>query len=429
MSTPIIRADRVAKEYVLGGPARRTNSLREAMTETARGLLRPRTRTPAPRFWALDDVSFDVAPGEVLGIIGRNGAGKSTLLKVLSRITEPTRGRIELRGRAASLLEVGTGFHPELTGRENVFLNGTILGMRKKEVERKFDEIVEFAEVAQFIDTPVKRYSSGMYVRLAFAVAAHLEPEILVVDEVLAVGDAEFQKKCLGKMGDVAHQGRTVLFVSHNMAAMRALCPRSLYLRKGKVAFDGPTERAVAMYLAEATGSGDAKTWSYRKRGAKLSVESAELLVNGEPSQAVQAGDACTIRIRYRTSDPAVLGTDGRFFVMLFGEGQKLTNLWTDARMGHGVPLAEEGTVECTIPRWPYRGMPMRADLYTEVGFEAQDWIEEMLTFDSHDGDFYGTGTIPFAGQGVMFVDHDWSADTLHAGERDDASQQRAAVA
>ena len=200
-------------------------------------------------FWALRDVSFEVAPGEVVGIIGRNGAGKSTLLKILSRITEPTTGRVTLDGRVASLLEVGTGFHPELTGRENIFLNGAILGMTRAEIRRKFDEIVAFAEVERFLDTPVKRYSSGMYVRLAFAVAAHLEPEILVVDEVLAVGDAEFQKKCLGKMHEVSRGGRTVLFVSHNMAAVQALCSRAIWLERGEVAASGPASAVVAQYL------------------------------------------------------------------------------------------------------------------------------------------------------------------------------------
>src|SRR5215204_1445739 len=202
------------------------------------------------QLWALRDVSFDVRHGEVVGIIGANGAGKSTLLKILSRITEPTSGRIEIRGRLGSLLEVGAGFDPELTGRENVYLNGAILGMERSEIRRRFDEIVEFSEVRRFIDTPVKRYSSGMYMRLAFAIAAHLEPEILLVDEVLAVGDAAFQKKCLGKMGEVAHAGRTVVFVSHNMDAIRRLCPHSLLLEQGQVVAEGDSESVIARYLA-----------------------------------------------------------------------------------------------------------------------------------------------------------------------------------
>ena len=216
----------------------------------------------ADELWALTDVSFDVHQGEVLGIIGRNGAGKSTLLKVLSRVTAPTQGEVRVKGRIASLLEVGTGFHPELTGRENVFLNGAILGMTKSEIRSKFDEIVEFAEVSKFIDTPVKRYSSGMYVRLAFAVAAHLEPEILIVDEVLAVGDAEFQKKCLGKMGDVASQGRTVLFVSHNMVAVQTLCQRAIMLREGRLTGQGNPAEMIAQYLQGFKVAEQANEWN-----------------------------------------------------------------------------------------------------------------------------------------------------------------------
>ena len=208
--------------------------------------------------WALKDVSFNVAHGEVIGIVGRNGAGKSTLLKILSRITEPTAGRVRIRGRVGSLLEVGTGFHQELTGRENVYLNGSILGMRRVEIERKFDEIVDFSEIGKFIDTPVKHYSSGMHVRLAFAVAAHLEPEILIVDEVLAVGDVEFQKKCLGKMGSVANQGRTVLFVSHNMGAVRTLCQRAILLDHGKFLLDDTPANVISHYLSMGSGPGDA---------------------------------------------------------------------------------------------------------------------------------------------------------------------------
>ena len=215
----------------------------------------------------MKDVSFEVKRGEVVGIIGRNGAGKSTLLKILSRITEPTEGRVRIRGRVASLLEVGTGFHPELTGRENIFLNGAILGMRRAEIKRKFDEIVAFAEVEKFLDTPVKRYSSGMYVRLAFAVAAHLEPEILIVDEVLAVGDAEFQKKCLGKMESVSRAGRTILFVSHNMAAICGLCSRAVLLQEGIMVLDGEATDAASRYLAKASEKRSGEGSSVRDSG------------------------------------------------------------------------------------------------------------------------------------------------------------------
>ena len=247
---PILEFHNVSKEYVLGGAMRRKENLREILV---RGLKKPlqivsgkrQERARQERFWALKDISFDVNPGDVIGIIGRNGAGKSTLLKIMSRITDPTEGDITIRGRLASLLEVGTGFHPELTGRENVFLNGAILGMRKAEIVSKFDEIVAFSEIERFLDTPVKHYSSGMYVRLAFAVAAHLNPEILVVDEVLAVGDMAFQKKCLGKMSEVSKGGRTVLFVSHNMAAVQNLCHRGIVLNHGQLTFNGTAKDAI----------------------------------------------------------------------------------------------------------------------------------------------------------------------------------------
>ena len=255
--TPAIQVTGLSKHYRLGdGVKRGYSTLRESLMDglyapwhRLTGKKRARAKDPG-EIWALKDVNFDVKEGEVLGVIGRNGAGKSTLLKILSRITKPTAGEVELRGRVGSLLEVGTGFHPELTGRENVYLNGAILGMSRREVTRKFDDIVEFAEIEQFLDTPVKRYSSGMYTRLAFAVASHLEPEILVVDEVLAVGDAAFQKKCLGKMGQVSRNGRTVLFVSHTMTAIKALCTRAILIEKGTVALDGDVDQVVNRYLA-----------------------------------------------------------------------------------------------------------------------------------------------------------------------------------
>ena len=253
MSSPVISVSNLGKRYYLSHE-KRSDTLRDSLAAKARALGRRLTGREAAEsggeeFWALRDVSFDVAQGDVVGIIGRNGAGKSTLLKILSRITEPTSGRAVIRGRVASLLEVGTGFHPELSGRENIFLNGAILGMSRTEITRKFDEIVAFAEVERFLDTQVKHYSSGMYVRLAFSVAAHLEPEILIVDEVLAVGDAQFQKKCLGKMNDVArNSGRTILFVSHNLEALRAICRTGLYLTAGRVQAVGPINEVATLY-------------------------------------------------------------------------------------------------------------------------------------------------------------------------------------
>lgn len=267
---PIIRVQGVGKRYHLGGPAAPYSTLRETIMEMARKPVRAlRKNGDNSTLWALRDLDFEVSPGEVLGIIGRNGAGKSTLLKILSRITEPTVGRVELFGRVASLLEVGTGFHPELTGRENIYLNGSILGMSRKEIERRFDEIVEFSEVEKFLDTPVKRYSSGMYVRLAFAVAAHLQPEILIVDEVLAVGDYAFQQKCLNKMQDVSTSGRTVLFVSHNMGAVSRLTQRCIVLEQGRIVASGPTASAIQLYMTSGL------------------MQRAELIKNTSPDKAM----------------------------------------------------------------------------------------------------------------------------------------------
>jgi lipopolysaccharide transport system ATP-binding protein len=250
MTDIAIRVEGLSKRYKIGRAQKRHDTLRDLLVDTIRSPFRKDGDAKESAVWALRDVFFEVPRGEVLGIIGRNGAGKSTLLKILSRITEPTEGWVEIHGRVGSLLEVGTGFHPELTGRENIYLNGAILGMRRVEIDRKFEEIVAFAEIEKFLDTPVKHYSSGMYVRLAFAVAAHLEPEILLIDEVLAVGDVVFQKKCLGKMGDVAREGRTVLFVSHNMSAISSLCDQVLLLEQGAMVVKGPTEVVTERYLS-----------------------------------------------------------------------------------------------------------------------------------------------------------------------------------
>lgn len=263
MSTIAIRAEKIGKRYRLGTAITRYGTLREKLADS---LSAPARRLRADskeenHIWALRDVSFTVEQGQVLGVIGRNGAGKSTLLKILSRVTEPTEGYAEIHGRVGSLLEVGTGFHPELTGRENIYLNGAILGMKRSEIDKKFDEIVDFSEVEKFIDTPVKRYSSGMYLRLAFAVAAHLEPEILVVDEVLAVGDAEFQRKCLGKMSDVAQQGRTVLFVSHNMSAILRLTDETMVIDHGSLVLRAPTPQAVDLYLSHGYSQEGQRAW------------------------------------------------------------------------------------------------------------------------------------------------------------------------
>jgi lipopolysaccharide transport system ATP-binding protein len=302
----------IGKRYKIGASQQRTDTLRDLITAQAArigGTLRGKRNhsNEANHIWALRDVNFEVKRGQALGIIGRNGAGKSTLLKVLSRVTDPTEGYGELRGRVGSLLEVGTGFHPELTGRENIFLNGAILGMHKKEIEARFDEIVAFSEVEKFIDTPVKRYSSGMYLRLAFAVAAHLEPEILVVDEVLAVGDADFQRKCLGKMGDVANSGRTVLFVSHNMSAILRLTQDSIVLDKGKVLLRAPSSEAVDFYLNRGLSKLGERFWEEDE----VPVSSAPfrplairiLDKNGQVSDSVRSVEPIRIEIDYELTE------------------------------------------------------------------------------------------------------------------------------
>lgn len=307
MSETALIADRLGKRYRLGQTARAASfrTLRESVMEVASRLTRRREGGRARILWALKDVSFEVRVGEAVGIIGHNGAGKSTLLKVLSRITEPTEGQAEIRGRVGSLLEVGTGFHPELSGRENVYLNGAILGMRRAEIARKFDEIIAFAETERFLDTPVKFYSNGMYARLAFSVAAHLEPDTLIIDELLAMGDAAFQKKCLGKMGDATRQGRTVLFVSHNMGAVRALCTRALVMSAGAVRFDGRADEAISRYLADAArtgGDADGQV-SFGPEGLdfeELRLHQVRLLDDaGQARGLFDAADRITVEIEY----------------------------------------------------------------------------------------------------------------------------------
>jgi lipopolysaccharide transport system ATP-binding protein len=301
MSDLAIRVENLCKEYTIGKPKKRHNTLRDQLTYGVTSLFshNGRHRPEANSFWALKDVSFEVKEGEVVGIIGRNGAGKSTLLKILSRITVPTEGRAEIYGRVGSLLEVGTGFHHELSGWENIYLNGAILGMKKKEIDQRFDEIVAFAEIEKFIDTPVKHYSSGMYMRLAFAVAAHLEPEILIVDEVLAVGDAAFQKKCLGKMSDVASQGRTVLFVSHNMTAVTRLCNWALLVDHGRIVEQGSTQSVIEKYLTHENGKTcHVKFPADPSRHMRLR-ELAILNAVGIPSSRINMSESFRVRISY----------------------------------------------------------------------------------------------------------------------------------
>lgn len=334
MSRPAIEVKELGKKFDLG--AINASTLREQVTETVKKWSGKKT-TPEEEFWALRDVSFDVQPGEVVGIIGRNGAGKSTLLKILSRITPPTEGEAIVHGRLASLLEVGTGFHPELTGRENVFLNGSILGMKRQEVHALFDEIVDFAGIEKFVDTPVKRYSSGMYVRLAFAVAAHIQPEILVIDEVLAVGDFEFQKKCLGKMGEIATQGRTVLFVSHNMGAITELCSRVIVLDQGQVMIDGDKNKAISLYLSGRQTESHVHLNDDNVPGfSKLPNRITEAWVehaDGNSAASFQIDQPIVIRAKYLLSENVA---DARVSIVFYRNGRPVcTTFSTDQSIKH----------------------------------------------------------------------------------------------
>jgi len=313
MSELAIRVENISKQYRIGLAQERPDTLRDLLMMGFRRFKHKLSRKGSGRYddpghiWALKDVSFEVERGQVLGIVGRNGAGKSTLLKILSRVTDPTEGYGEIHGRVGSLLEVGTGFHPELSGRENIYLNGAILGMRREEINRKFDEIVEFSEVGKFIDTPVKRFSSGMYLRLAFAVAAHLEPEILVVDEVLAVGDAEFQRKCLGKMNDVAQEGRTVLFVSHNMSAILRLTQETIVLDQGKIVLRSPTPEAVDHYLNMGLTKQGERFWTEEELGGKSDAFKPEALrvlnTDGKVVDTVNAAEGFSIEFEYQLTE------------------------------------------------------------------------------------------------------------------------------
>ena len=326
MSDIAIKVVGIGKQYRIGATVSNYRTLRETITEAIAAPIRS-LRTGSfysEKIWALKDVSFEVKQGQVLGVIGRNGAGKSTLLKILSRVTEPTQGYADVYGRVGSLLEVGTGFHPELTGRENIYLNGAILGMKRSEIQRKFDEIVSFSEVDTFIDTPVKRYSSGMYLRLAFAVASHLEPDILVIDEVLAVGDAEFQRKCLGKMSDVAQQGRTVLFVSHNMSAVLRLTEESLVIEKGKLVLRAPSQEAVDYYLSQGLSQEGQRLWLPDEidQTAKPFRPIAIRILNpgNKVVDTVRSIEPATLEIEYELDEPIVGLRVGLYLMSTRGE-------------------------------------------------------------------------------------------------------------
>ena len=399
MSQPVIAVENLGKRYLLAHQ-RRADTLRDTLAQKVRGLFGGGAGAGAEEFWALRDVSFDVQQGDVVGIIGRNGAGKSTLLKVLSRITEPTTGRAVIRGRIASLLEVGTGFHPELSGRENIFLNGAILGMTRTEIARKFDEIVAFAEVERFLDTQVKHYSSGMYVRLAFAVAAHLEPEILIVDEVLAVGDAQFQKKCLGKMGEVARDsGRTVLFVSHNTAALQAICRTGLWLQQGRVVLHGPIGECLSAYLA----SGNESAAFTPANAAKPHITSVAL------DRAALATGRLRISVGFKSPFP--LGCPVVGITLHSRHGQPLAGC-NGRMMGDRwrPPALSEGVITAEINPLPLHSDTYRASIY--LGDAVQDYDQKLdaLEFDFVSPHFYPESP-PLHVIGQLDLPWQWSVD------------------
>lgn len=415
MADVVLNAEGLGKHYLLRHRVAGYNTLREKIGEHLRGLASARGLAADARaatleeFWALRDVSLQVKQGDVVGLIGRNGAGKSTLLKIISRITEPTEGRLRIRGRAASLLEVGTGFHPELTGRENVFLNGAILGMPKSEIRAKFDEIVAFAEVAQFLDTPVKRYSSGMYVRLAFSVAAHLEPDILIVDEVLAVGDAAFQKKCLGRMAEVARMGRTILFVSHNLALVRSMCRRGVLLENGRVVCDDLVEAAVARYLEgfEAAASTNLlervqRHGTGRVRLSRLDIRDSSHAV----TSTVEAGQAVQFVFHVTGRLPALTCS----FTIYDSFGQAITCF--DSALQIAPALADEAVVppfvcelgELFLTPGRYR---INAALYCQD--ELLDHVESAAMLDVDPGFSGARPVVATPGYGSVYMPHRWS--------------------
>ena len=416
-----IRTQNLGKRYRLGQltpySTLRESIRRWAVAPVNRLLRREDTRSnrAAAHLWAVREVDLEIEPGEVVGVIGRNGAGKSTLLKLLTRITRPTTGRIEIRGRVGSLLEVGAGFHPELSGRENVFLNGAILGMTRSEIRRAFDSIVDFAGVEAFLDTPVKRYSSGMWVRLAFAVAAHLEPEILLIDEVLAVGDAEFQKKCLGKMNDVARGGRTVVFVSHNMAAVANLCTRGLLLDAGRVTFRGPMNETIDAYLKAAcrTDPGFADLTEHRGRphGYSPIITWAGIKSAGESGyrRVVRANEDLVIEIGYDTGDETI---DLVQLGICTITGLRVTTVGTHLSPSGQLELRGKGVVECRLPKIRLSGGDYT--LTVMAGRRTPpvnlDYVEEALQFGVEESDYFETGCALLPGQGYLVQKSEWRA-------------------
>ncbi len=422
MSDKIIHISNLSKKYTIQHQYKEGyTNLRDVITRNAlligkkifHPFHRPLSDQTREDIWALKDINLEINQGEVIGIIGRNGAGKTTLLKIISRITEPTSGRIHIKGRVASLLEVGTGFHPELTGRENIFLNGAILGMYKEEIKRKFDEIVAFSEIEKFLDTPVKRYSSGMYVRLAFSVAAHLEPEILVVDEVLAVGDTAFQKKCLGKMGAVAQEGRTILFVSHNMNAIQNLCERGLVLQNGEVMYSGNTGETIDKYLRSTIshdyGFVDLTTNPGRLPGMQSVIKSLIMRSNNskEPQNSIKTGDSITFEIHYDCGD---MSLDYGVIGICSSLGERIATVGTHLCPDFNKVMTGQGVLECTITDLPLAEGEYNIfiALGTRIPIRNVDCIENALSFRVETSDYFGTGRSLLPSQGYLTQRSQW---------------------
>jgi lipopolysaccharide transport system ATP-binding protein len=410
MAEQVIRVHRLGKQFRLGQKRERYKTFREALTGVFLGLGRTRPGK-GELFWAVKDVSFEVNRGEAVGVIGRNGAGKSTLLKLLSRITEPTEGFGEIRGRVGSLLEVGTGFHYELTGRENVFLNGAILGMHRSEVAAKFDEIVAFAEVEKFIDTPVKHYSSGMHLRLAFAVAAHLEPEILLVDEVLAVGDAGFQRKCLARMREVANHGLTILFVSHNLAAIQHLCTKALLISQGRLEMSGGVEEVVQAYIKSFTPTPDQDldTLADRKGAGEVRVRELRITsAGGDVLAGLVCGSPARITLALSNHRPAEnVQIQVGFIDMLDQKIMSLDSRLLGERLG---PVGPRGALTCDIPCVSLAPGRYRIEIYLIANEALQDWITDAGTVEVFDGDFFKSGVALTPGQQFAVMQHHWTA-------------------
>ena len=425
MNDTVITVESLSKRYIIGHQHPKSDGIRHVIEAAVRApFARPRSHPERKRrqkeeFWALKDVSVEVKQGEVFGILGRNGAGKSTLLKILSRITEPTIGRIRLNGRVASLLEVGTGFHPELTGRENIFLNGAILGMTRDEIKRKFDEIVAFAEIEKFLDTPVKRYSSGMYVRLAFSVAAHLDPEILVVDEVLAVGDVAFQKKCLGKMAEAHDRSRTVLFVSHNLAAIESFCSRAVVLEQGRMVFNGPSKEAIHFYLEGLRsnrgaashcdvidlGSSPGRPIKYRPQLKKLELFDGD----DRPLRGtLPAGGSLKALIYIELENPCA-NVDAELAFYTLGGERICTAHSAYEPCRNYERRAGEQVFACEIPNLPLVPGEYKIHVGLDIALREADCVEDATRLTVITSDFYGTGILPT--KGVFLLDNRWILD------------------